>query len=66
MTTKVRRLSRHQELEVAVKASADPRTVRKVVAGEPVRGVARERVERALREMGLCGSEGATATGRQT
>jgi hypothetical protein len=48
-----RRLGRQQELEVAVKAAADPRTVRKVVAGEPVRGGVRDRIVRVLRDLNL-------------
>ncbi len=52
-TLSKRRLPLHQEREVAVAASVDPRTVRRVMAGEPVRIMARERVERALRKLGI-------------
>jgi hypothetical protein len=53
-----KRLPRHEELAVAVQASADPRTVRKVVAGKPVRGVVRSRIERVLRQLRILPNEG--------
>lgn len=39
--------------KASVLATADPRTVRKVLRGEVVSPMAHERVIRALREMGL-------------
>jgi DNA-binding LacI/PurR family transcriptional regulator len=48
-----RKLPQHQVLEVAVRAQADPRTVRRVVAGQEVRASVKERIERAIRELGF-------------
>ena len=42
-----------QVRELAVAAECDPRTIRKILAGEPGKGVVRERVERVLRERGV-------------
>lgn len=39
--------------KASVLAPADPRTIRKVLRGEPVSPMAAERVMRALRRMGL-------------
>lgn len=39
--------------ELAVAASADPRTVRRVLLGERVRGMADDRIRRALVERGM-------------
>jgi hypothetical protein len=39
--------------ELAVKASCDPRTIEKVIRGEPVRGMARHRARRVLLEAGI-------------
>jgi hypothetical protein len=51
---KARRLPAHQERAVSVAAGVDPRTVRKVLAGLPVRsGLVRERIEKALRDLGI-------------
>ena len=41
-------LAAHEIREVAVAADADPRTVRKLLLGEPVQALARRRIERAL------------------
>jgi hypothetical protein len=38
---------------LAVRASVDPKTIKKVAAGEPVRGLAGERARSVLREAGL-------------
>lgn len=48
-----RRLPAHTLRALSVAAECDPRTVARVVAGAPTKGVRRERVERALREAGL-------------
>ena len=48
--------------EVAFRAgNADPRTVQKLAAGLPVRGHVAERIDRALRELGLPPSPTSTA-----
>jgi len=47
------RLAPHVEREVSVKASVDPRTVRRVLNGEPTLAMPRGRVIKALRELGL-------------
>jgi hypothetical protein len=44
---------------VAVEASADPRTVRKVLTGQEVRGMAEARVRQALAKLGLAGAAAA-------
>lgn len=46
-------LAAHLMRVVSVEAAADPRTVRKVLLGEPVAPLARERVVRALEACGL-------------
>ena len=48
-----RRLPVHLARKVAVTADADPRSVFKVYAGEPVRGMAGDRIRAALRELGI-------------
>jgi hypothetical protein len=48
-----RRLPIHQLRQLGVAADVDPRTVARVVAGSPTKGIQRARVERALREAGL-------------
>ena len=48
-----RRLTEGQRRALAVKASCDPRTVEKVLRGEPVRGIAGERAHAALVDAGL-------------
>lgn len=56
MTSKSTRrtpLAAHLVRAVAVAAPADPRSVRKVLLGEPVAVMTRERIVRALRERGL-------------
>ncbi len=39
--------------ELAVQASVDPRSIQRVLAGEPVRGMAGHRARRVLQEAGL-------------
>lgn len=39
--------------EVAVRASVDPRTVQRVLGGQPVRGLTGERIAKVLAEMGI-------------
>ncbi len=39
--------------ELAVEASCDPRTLRKVLAGKPVRGLAADRARAVLERHGL-------------
>jgi hypothetical protein len=46
-------LPAHLLIRVSAEAPADPRTVRKVLLGESVSPLARERIERALRDRGL-------------
>lgn len=48
---KPRRLPAYQERAVAVAAKADPRTVRKVLAGEPTLPMVRLRIVLALRDI---------------
>lgn len=42
-----------QVIRIAAHAPADPRTVRKVLAGDAVQEMVRERVLRAVEELGL-------------
>jgi len=51
MKTRRKKFSIRDIRTVAVAANVDPRTVAKVIAGEPTRPVARARVERALAEL---------------
>jgi hypothetical protein len=56
MRTTVKRktpLAAHLLRAVAVEAPADPRTIRRVLLGEPVSPLAKERVLRALDARGL-------------
>jgi hypothetical protein len=56
MPTRTRRrtpLPSHLVRKISVEAPADPRSVRKVLLGEPVAIMTRERIVRALREHGL-------------
>ncbi len=46
-------LGAHLMRQVAVEAPADPRTIRRVLRGEPVSPMAHDRVLRALRARGL-------------
>ena len=46
-------LPAHKVRKIACAAEADPRTVYKVINGEPTRHQPRERVERALKAAGL-------------
>lgn len=47
------RIPNHLLFRVAVGALVDPRTVRRVLRGEPTRAATRERIEDALRGAGL-------------
>jgi hypothetical protein len=47
------KLPSHRIRAVAVAAEADPRTVRRLIAGERVLPMQRERIERALHQLGL-------------
>ena len=47
------RLPAHLERALAVAADADPRTIRRFLAGQPVRGLSSERIARALRKLGI-------------
>lgn len=47
------RLNNADILSVAGLAAADPRTVRRAYLGQPVRGMARSRIERAAAQLGL-------------
>lgn len=58
-----RRLPPHEERTVAVKAQVDPRTVRRVLAGESVRPMVRDRVVDALRSLGYGAMLGPTREG---
>jgi hypothetical protein len=49
---KTAKLPAHRERAVAVEAAVDPRTVRRFIAGEDVRPMVRERIERALVRLG--------------
>lgn len=42
---------------LAVQADCDPRTIRKALRGEEVRGMAGERAKKALREAGMLKEE---------
>lgn len=56
MPTNTRRrtpLPSHLVRKISVEAPADPRSVRKVLLGEPVAIMTRERIVKALREHGL-------------
>lgn len=44
------RLDSAQLREIAVEADADPRSVRRVVAGMPVKGMSGQRIKRALQK----------------
>jgi DNA-binding LacI/PurR family transcriptional regulator len=54
------RLAAADERAVSVRALSDPRSVRRVVAGLPVRDLTRRRVEKALRALGFATSIHAT------
>jgi len=47
------KLPAHTLRDISVKAGVDPRTVARVVAGKPTKGMQRERVEAALRSAGF-------------
>lgn len=44
--------------ELSVKASVDPRTILKLLAGEPVKGMSGHRAAAVLREAGFIVAEG--------
>lgn len=46
-------LHRHVVIRIAAAAAVDPRTVAKFCAGQEVRAMGAERIEKALREAGL-------------
>jgi hypothetical protein len=46
-------LAAHLVRKVSVLAPADPRSIRKLLLGEPLSPMATERIQRALRELGL-------------
>jgi hypothetical protein len=48
-------LPAHLLRQIAVEASVDPRTLSKVLRGEPVRSMPRDRIIRVLRERNLLG-----------
>ena len=52
MMTKTK-FSAHQVRELSVAALASPKSVRRVLDGEPTRELTRLRIERAARELGL-------------
>ncbi len=47
------RIPHHVVIRIAAAAGADPRTVRRVLNGEDVRGLVRERIDKALKDAGL-------------
>ena len=47
------RIDRTTIRELAVSASVDERTIRRRLAGVPVRGIASDRADRALRQRGI-------------
>jgi len=47
------RTPHHVVIRIAAAAGADPRTVRRVLNGEDVRGLVRERIDKALKDAGL-------------
>jgi hypothetical protein len=49
-TTARRHLPAHIAREIAVAAQADPRSVQRVVAGQPTKGAIRDRILRALHD----------------
>lgn len=48
-----RKLPAHTLRDIGVRAGVDPRTVARVVAGKPTKGMQRERVVAALRAAGF-------------
>lgn len=48
-----KKIDRGTVLELAVKASVDPRTIEKAARGESVRGLSGTRATRVLREAGI-------------
>lgn len=47
------RVSKAVVLSIAGEAEADPRSVRKVLAGKPVRGMVADRIEASARRRGV-------------
>ncbi len=56
------RLTQHAIRKVAVEACCDPQTVRRYVAGHPMKSTAHERVRAALERLNLRVEYGAGAT----
>ena len=50
---RTKRLPQHVVIRIAAAAGADPRTVRKFCEGAEVRGLVRERIEKALATAGI-------------
>jgi hypothetical protein len=50
--TTVSTIDNSQKRRLALEASVDPRTIAKVLAGEPVRGLAGDRARSVLKELG--------------
>jgi hypothetical protein len=48
-----RHLPTHVAREIAVEAKADPRSVQRVISGQPTKGAIRDRILRALHERSL-------------
>lgn len=61
--TSEKRIDRGTVLELAVKASVDPRTIEKAARGEPVRGLSGSRAQRVLREAGILPGGGQSVGG---
>jgi hypothetical protein len=56
-----KKIDRGTVLELAVRASVDPRTIEKAARGEPVRGLSGLRAARVLREAGILAGHGGRA-----
>jgi hypothetical protein len=54
------KIPEHVRRRIAVAAEVDPRTVRKFCQGKPVKGMARDRIVRAMRAEKLIGDEDAS------
>jgi len=52
-TEKRTHINAHQVRQVAVDATCDPRSVEKYLAGKTLKPMTRERIEKALRALGL-------------
>jgi hypothetical protein len=53
LSTKATDLSESEVRKIAVEASADPRTVRRVLNGQATKGMASQRIAAVLRRMAL-------------